>query len=82
MNEKNEPNEDMNVRRVHGIIWREYPEPRELWRRTPKILRHFYVIMAIWLILYLIGWFPHWSWKNLDHAAPQTAQPAAAPTAP
>jgi hypothetical protein len=23
MNEKNEPNEDMNVRRVHGIIWRE-----------------------------------------------------------
>ncbi len=74
---KPEANEDMNVRRVHGVIWREYPEPRELWRRTPAILRHFYVVLTIAVLLYLIGWFPRWSWKALDHAAPEeTSAPA------
>ncbi|HEY1865574.1 MAG TPA: hypothetical protein VGG55_00790 [Candidatus Acidoferrales bacterium] len=72
----------MNVRRVHGAIWREYPEPRELWRRTPAILRHFYVITTIGVLLYLLGWFPHWSWKSLDQAAPEKQNVPAAETPP
>ena len=42
-----EPGEDMNVRTVHGALWRELAEPIERWRRTPWYLRHFYAIMAI-----------------------------------
>jgi len=49
-----EPGEDMNVRTVHGALWRELAEPIERWRRTPWYLRHFYAIMAILAFLYIV----------------------------
>jgi hypothetical protein len=75
---KPEAYEDMDVRRVHGAIWREYPEPRELWWRTPALLRHFYVILTIGVTLYFIGWFPRWSWKALDQGSRERAGAPAA----
>ncbi len=79
---KTEAPDGMNVRRVHGVIWREYPEPRELWRRTPAILRHFYILLTIGVLLYLLAWFPHWSWQSLDHAAPEKKAPPPAEISP
>ena len=56
-----DPGEDMNVRVVHGAIWREFAEPIEAWRRTPWYLRHFYAVMAIVAIIYLVGQVFDWN---------------------
>lgn len=59
----NEPGEDLNVREVHGQIWRENAEPHELNRRIPWWLKHLiYAPLTIWAIWYLFvtsGGF-HW----------------------
>lgn len=52
--EPQDPGEDMNVRVVHGAIWREFAEPIEVWRRAPWYLKHSYVIMLICALVYLL----------------------------
>jgi hypothetical protein len=61
-----DPGEEMNVRHVHAAIWREESEPAEVARRTPAVLKHFYFIMLLWLILYLLGWFPPLDWNEYE----------------
>jgi hypothetical protein len=61
-----DPGENMNVRHVHAAIWREESEPAEVVRRMPAILKHFYFWMLVWLILYLMGWFPPLSWNEYE----------------
>lgn len=56
-----EAGEDMNVRIVHGALWRELAEPIEHWRRTPWYLRHFYAIMALLAIFYLVQQVFDWN---------------------
>jgi hypothetical protein len=63
-----DPGEDMNVRHVHAAIWREESEPAEVVRRTPAVLKHFYFIMLIWLILYLLSWFPPLNWNEYEES--------------
>ncbi|MGJ8725481.1 MAG: c-type cytochrome [Roseibacillus sp.] len=51
----NEPGEDLNVREVHGQIWRENAEPHELNRRLPWWLKHLiYAPLTMWAIWYLL----------------------------
>jgi hypothetical protein len=64
-----DPGEDMNVRHVHAAIWRETSEPAEVVRRMPAILKHFYFWMIIWLIFYLINWFPPLHWNEYEENA-------------
>jgi hypothetical protein len=59
----------MNVRHVHAAIWRETSEPAEVVRRMPAILKHFYFWMIIWLILYLVNWFPPLRWNEYEENA-------------
>lgn len=66
-----DPGEDMNVRHVHAAIWRETSEPAEVVRRMPAILKHFYFWMIIWLILYLVNWFPPLRWNEYEENASQ-----------
>ena len=61
-----DPGEDMNVRHVHAAIWREESEPAEAVRRMPALLKHFYFWALVWLILYLIGWFPPLNWNEYE----------------
>ena len=82
---KPERGEDMNVRHVHAAIWREFAEPREMWRRTPWYLRHLYACLFIWLVLYLTAWMGQWDWNEYEesgfyrsareHARPLPATP-------
>jgi hypothetical protein len=58
--------EDMNVRHVHAAIWREEAEPSEFMRRMPVVLKHFYFIMFLWLIFYLVTWMGQWSWNEYE----------------
>lgn len=82
-----DPGEDMNVRHVHAAIWRETSEPAEVVRRTPAVLKHFYFIMLVWLILYLLSWFPPLNWNEYESSPIQrgirerarTAVPAVKP---
>ena len=81
-----DPGEDMNVRHVHAAIWREEAEPAELFRRTPVVLRHFYFIMFVWLLFYLMTWMGKWKWDeyeaspikrgNREHFRPEPEQAA------
>ncbi|MEO8350468.1 MAG: hypothetical protein ABI680_01985 [Chthoniobacteraceae bacterium] len=66
-----DPGEDMNVRHIHAAIWREGAEPAEVWRRTPVVLRHFYFIMIVILILYLTNWMGGWSWHEYEESSIQ-----------
>lgn len=52
--EPDDSREEMNVRQVHGAIWREFSEPIEMWRRAPWYLKHSYVIMLIFALVYLL----------------------------
>jgi hypothetical protein len=61
-----DPGEDMNVRHVHAAIWREEAEPREAVRRMPILLKHFYFIMFLWLVFYLITWAAGWKWDEYE----------------
>ncbi len=61
-----DPGRDMNVRHVHAGIWREFAEPREIWRRTPWVLRHFYSVLFIWLIVYLFAQMGDWKWSEYE----------------
>ena len=61
----------MNVRHVHAAIWRETSEPVEVVRRMPAILKHFYFWMIIWLIFYLVNWFPPLRWNEYEENASQ-----------
>ena len=45
---KNDPGEDLNVRKVHGQILREHSEPKELLKRIPAWLKHFYAVLSFW----------------------------------
>jgi hypothetical protein len=56
--------EDMNVRLVHGAIWREFAEPIEAWRRAPWYLRHSYVMMLIGALVYLL--IQVYDWKEYE----------------
>jgi len=58
--------EDMNVRHVHAAIWREEAEPDEFMRRIPNILKHFYFVMALWLLFYLVTWMGNWKWNEYE----------------
>lgn len=66
-----DPGEDMNVRHVHAAIWREESEPAEVVRRMPAVLKHFYFLMVVWLILYLINWFPPLRWDEYEESPVQ-----------
>lgn len=59
--------EDMNVRVVHGALWRELAEPFERWRRTPWFLRHFYVAMFVGAVVYL--GFQVYRWSEYEENA-------------
>ncbi len=61
-----DPGEDMQVRHVHAAIWREESEPYEAARRTPFLLRHFYAILTLWAIYYLIVWAGGWNWNEYE----------------
>lgn len=56
----------MNVRAVHGALWRELAEPIERWRRTPWYLRHFYAVMAILALIYLVLQVFDWNEYEVD----------------
>jgi len=61
-----ESGEDLNVRKVHGQIWRELPEPWEQESRVPPWLKHLvYAPLAIWAIWYLIYYSGGFEWDNL-----------------
>lgn len=62
--EPQDPGEDMNVRVVHGAIWREFAEPIEVWRRAPWYLKHSYVMMLIGALVYLI--IQVYDWKEYE----------------
>jgi hypothetical protein len=61
-----DPGEDMNVRHVHAAIWREEAEPAEIVRRTPVLLKHFYFVMFLWLLFYLVTWMGNWKWDEYE----------------
>ncbi len=61
-----EPGADMNVRHVHAAIWREEAEPTEFVNRLPAVLRHFYFIMFLWMLFYLVTWMGHWNWNEYE----------------
>ena len=56
----------MNVRHVHAAIWREVPEPFEVVRRMPIVLKHFYFWMFMWLLFYLMNWMGGWKWDEYE----------------
>ncbi len=72
--EKGDPGEDMNVRHVHAAIWREFAEPREIWRRTPWYLRHFYFILFLWVLFYLINFTGSWKWSEYEDSSIRRSQ--------
>lgn len=43
----------MDVREVHGALWREMEEPMELFRRTPWYIKHTFLILSWLAIIYL-----------------------------
>ena len=61
-----DPGEDLNVRHVHAAIWREEAEPAEVFRRTPVLLKHFYFLMFVWLLFYLVTWMGKWKWDEYE----------------
>lgn len=69
-----EPGADMNVRKVHAAIWRETAEPREMWRRTPWYLIHFYFILFLWLVIYLGSFTGRWKWNEYEESGSRRAQ--------
>ncbi|MEM6820931.1 MAG: hypothetical protein AAF558_03155 [Verrucomicrobiota bacterium] len=58
--------EKINVREVHQAIVRELPEPKELYKNIPWYLRHFYAILIIWLVIYLISLAGRYDWSSFD----------------
>ncbi len=61
----NEPGEDLNVRRIHGQIWREKAEPTERYRRIPWWLKHMvYAPLSIWAVIYLFSMSGGFRWDN------------------
>jgi len=60
------PGESMNVREVHDVIVRELPEPRELYKKVPWYLRHFYAILIIGTLIYLAALAGKFNWKDFD----------------
>jgi uncharacterized membrane protein len=66
-----DPGEQMNVRHVHAAIWREEAEPAEVVRRTPVVLKHFYFLMFVWLVFYLINWMGNWRWDEYEPSPTQ-----------
>jgi len=72
--DRGDPGQDMNVRHVHAAIWRELPEPSEIWRRTPWYLRHFYFISFMWLVLYLIAQMGGWNWNEYEESGVRRSQ--------
>jgi hypothetical protein len=73
-----DPGETMNVRRVHAAIWREQSEPRELVRRMPTVLKHFYFIMFVWLVFYLVSWMGPLDWNEYEQDPVQRVERDAA----
>lgn len=78
--EHSNPGEEMNIREVHQAIVRELPEPKELYKKVPWYLRHFYAILAIWLVVYLAALAGTYDWKVFDtpleeHQKNPAAQP-------
>lgn len=43
----------MDVRKVHGALWRELEEPMELFRRTPWYIKHTFLLLFWVAIIYL-----------------------------
>jgi len=61
----NEPGEDLNVRRIHGQIWREKAEPTERYRRIPWWLKHMvYAPLSMWAIIYFFYMSGGFRWDN------------------
>ncbi len=60
------PGESMNVRAVHHAIIRELPEPKELYKNVPWYLRHFYAVLLIGGILYLLILAGQFDWQAMD----------------
>lgn len=56
--------EEMNVRKVHGALWRELAEPREQARRVPWFLKHFFVMLVILAIIYLA--IQNYNWNEYE----------------
>lgn len=62
-----EPGEDMNVRAVHGALWREFEEPMETLRRLPWYMRHLYAVMLLIGLIYLL--IQVFDWNEYEESA-------------
>ncbi len=56
--------EEMNVRKVHGALWRETAEPSEQWRRVPWLVKHFFLLLVIFGVIYLLTQI--YDWKEYE----------------
>ncbi|WP_411846374.1 cytochrome c [Roseibacillus persicicus] len=78
----NEPGEDLNVREVHGQIWRENAEPHELYQRIPWWLKHLiYAPLVIWGIWYLLIASGGFRWDEYIEGVSATQVPKEGPVA-
>jgi hypothetical protein len=63
-----DPDEDFNVRQVHGRIWREWSEPTEKKRRLPWYLQIFYFGMFLVGYVYFVTYAGDYRWDEYEHS--------------